>query len=128
MRLLLDTHTLVWWTFSPGKLSKRARAAISDSDTSVFVSAISAMEIATKVSLGKFEQARPLSCQFSAQVLGEGFELLAITAAHGEHAGNLARTHKDPWDRLLVAQALIEQLTLVSNDSKLDAFGISIFW
>lgn len=86
------------------------------------------MEITTKVRLGKFEDARPLSSQFAEQVLAEGFELLDVTADHGERAGNLTRAHKDPWDRLLIAQAQIENLVLVTNDSKLGEFGAATLW
>ena len=127
VRLLLDTHTLVWWTFSPHKLSSRARDAIVESDD-VLVSAISAMEIATKVRLGKFEDARPLAIRFGEQVLAEGFDLLDVTADHGERAGNLVMRHKDPWDRLLVAQALAEDLIFVTNDSELTSFGAATLW
>lgn len=127
MRLLLDTHTLVWWTLSPHKLSSRARDAIAESED-VLVSAISAMEIATKVRLGKFEDARPLATRFGEQVLAEGFDLLDVTARHGEHAGNLVARHKDPWDRLLIAQAQAENLVLVTNDSELTMFDATTFW
>lgn len=128
MRLLLDTHTLVWWAFLPHLLSRQAFGAIEDGDNDVFVSAITAMEIATKVRLGKFEDARPLANRFSEQVLTHGFEIVAMTADHGERAGNLATTHKDPWDRLLVAQAQLEQLALVTADKKLGDFGITTLW
>ncbi len=128
MRLLLDTHTLVWAAFIPQKLSLRARDAVSDGENEVYVSAITAMEIATKVKAGKFEDARPLARQFARQVEEQGFELLSITAEHGERAGNLSLSHRDPWDRLLIAQAQIEDLILVTADRDILATGISSLW
>jgi PIN domain nuclease of toxin-antitoxin system len=125
--LLLDTHTLVWWTFSPRRLSRRALEAISEAETAC-VSAISAMEIATKVRLGKFEEARPLATNFTAQVTGDGFTILEITAEHGERAGGLSVAHKDPWDRLLMAQAQVEDLLLVTDDGELAQLSAATFW
>ncbi len=128
MRLLLDTHTLVWAALFPDRLSERAREAITDPDNYAAVSAITAMEIATKVRLGRFDDARPLAAQFADQVSRRGFEILSVTADHGERAGNLIDTLKDPWDRLLVAQALIENLTLVTADAELRAIGTMTLW
>jgi PIN domain nuclease of toxin-antitoxin system len=128
VKLLLDTHILVWWAFLPHLLSKRAYESIEDADNEAFVSAVSAMEIATKVRLGKFEAARPLANRFADQVLQRGFLILPMTADHGEHAGNLAIAHKDPWDRLLVAQAQLERLTLVTADKELATSGVMTLW
>jgi PIN domain nuclease of toxin-antitoxin system len=128
MRLLLDTHTLVWTAFMPHLLSPTSREAICNGDNEVYVSAITAMEIATKVAKGKFEDARPLAKQFAEQVRRSGFELLSVTAEHGERAGNLVLNHKGPWNRLLIAQAQIEDLVLVTSDKEIKASGISILW
>jgi PIN domain nuclease of toxin-antitoxin system len=128
MRLLLDTHILVWTAFMPHLLSPTSKEAISNGDNEVYVSSITAMEIATKVANGKFEDARPLAKQFAEQVRRSGFELLSVTAEHGERAGNLVLNHKDPWDRLLIAQAQIEDLVLVTSDKEISASGISILW
>lgn len=128
MRFLLDTHTLVWAAFTPERLSAAARAIIEDGDVSVFVSAISAFEIATKVRLGKFEMARPLATGFSAKIEAQGFMLLSLTAEHAELAGSLLLEHKDPWDRVLLAQSQIENLTLVTNDETIRRFGLSTLW
>ena len=127
MRLLLDTHALVWWMLSPHLLSPRACEAIENGASEVYVSAVSAIEIATKVRLGKFEDARALATRFAQQISAEGFDLLSITADHGERAGNYLSLHGDPWDRLLVAQAEIERLTLVSCDGKLNG-AAQILW
>lgn len=128
MRLLLDTHALVWAALIPGRLSARAAEAIIDGANDVYVSAITAMEIATKVRAGKLDDARPLARQFASQVRDIGFDLLPVTAEHGERAGNLALAHKDPWDRLLIAQAQIEDLLLVTADEQIILSGISILW
>lgn len=128
MRLLLDTHTLVWVAFRPSKLSRRAFDAIRNMDNEVYVSAISAMEIATKVRLNRFDDARPLATGFREQIEKRGFDILPVEADHGERAGNLIETLKDPWDRLLLAQALCENLILVTADSELGRTGTTILW
>lgn len=86
------------------------------------------MEIATKVRLGKFEDARPLASQFAEQVQAEGFQLLDVTAGHGERAGNFVVAHKDPWDRMLIAQAQIEGLILMTNDAELSKLDAVTLW
>ena len=126
--LLLDTHTLIWWTFQLERLTRAAREAIEDPGNTVYVSAVSAMEIATKVRLGKLEEARPLATGFVRQVEGRGLSLLALTADHGERAGGLMIPHQDPFDRLLIAQAQIENLRLVSNEARFDTFGVLRLW
>jgi len=127
-RLLLDTHALVWWATSDEKLSRKAHGAIEDGDSEVFVSAASAMEICTKVRIGKFDEARPLSSNFAGQVVEHDFLLLDITADHAELAGNLAIPHQDPFDRLLIAQARSEKLSLVSNEKRFDDWGVLRLW
>ncbi len=126
--LLLDTHALIWWSQRLDRLSAAARQAIEDPDNRIYVSAITAMEICTKVRIGKLEEARPLAMGFAAQMAARGFMVLDLTAEHGEHAGNLAIPHKDPFDRLLIAQAQIEQLMLVSNEKRFDDFGVIRLW
>jgi PIN domain nuclease of toxin-antitoxin system len=128
MRLLLDTHTLVWSAFEPEQLSPKARDAIEDADNEVFVSAVSAMEIAIKVRKGGFETARPLSRRFASQISTFGFLALAINAEHGELAGNLDIAHRDPWDRLLIAQAKLENLILVTKDIAIASSGAMTLW
>jgi PIN domain nuclease of toxin-antitoxin system len=126
--LLLDTHALIWWVFQLERLTPVARDAIEDPDNQVFVSAVSAMEIATKVRLGKLEEARPLATGFVQQIEARGLSLLDLTAGHGERAGGLAIPHQDPFDRLLIAQAQIEQLRLVSNEMRFDTYGVLRLW
>jgi PIN domain nuclease of toxin-antitoxin system len=128
LRLLLDTHTLIWWLIDLERLSRRAHGAISDPDNDVLVSAVSAMEVTTKHRLGKLPDVGLLARDFEAQVATEGFVGLPITLAHGQVAGSLTIPHKDPFDRLLIAQAIAENLSLVSNEQAFDAYGVSRLW
>ncbi len=128
MRLLLDTHALLWWGHNDGRLSAKARAQIDEAVNERFVSAVSAMEITTKFRLGKLPDAELLARSFSDETLALGFGHLAITVQHGQMAGSLPIPHKDPFDRLLIAQAIIEGMTLVSNEVGFDAYGVSRLW
>lgn len=128
MRLLLDTHTLLWWAYDHARLSARAHAAIADGSHNVFVSAASAMEIATKHRIGKLGYPASLASSFVGEVTTHGFALLPIGCEHAARAGSLVGAHRDPWDRLLAAQAQIAGLTLVSNDSKLATFDVETIW
>jgi PIN domain nuclease of toxin-antitoxin system len=101
---------------------------IENSDNNVYVSAVSAMGIATKVRLGKLDEARPLSFNFAEQIVERGCSPLALTLVHGQRGANLAIPLNDPFDRLLIAQAQIEQMTLVSNEKRFDAFGVVRLW
>ena len=127
-RLLLDTHTLIWWKFVPSELSPRALSAIKSPDNDVFFSPVSAMEIATKVRLGRLEVARPLSTNFTGQMQEEGFDELPVTSAHAELAGGLTVPNQDPWDRLLLAQAQIEAMRLVSADGSFKPYTALRLW
>lgn len=128
MRLLLDTHALLWWLLDDPQLSETARAAIADPDDIVFVSAASAWEVTTKFRLGKLPQAALLAQDFAAIVMRQGFEPLPISLQHGTRAGGLQGAHKDPFDRMLMAQALSESLMLVSNENAFDSFGVLRLW
>ncbi|MBA3673216.1 MAG: type II toxin-antitoxin system VapC family toxin, partial [Gemmatimonadaceae bacterium] len=105
MRLLIDTHALLWWLAGDAQLSGRARDAIADRENMVYVSAASAWEVATKYRLGKLAGAGPLAVDFAREVETQGFTPLDITLAHGQDAGALPGPHRDPFDRMLVAQA-----------------------
>lgn len=128
MRLLLDTHTLIWWLTANSSLPLSAQKLIGSRNSEVWVSAVSAWEIATKVRLGKLEVATNLAGDFAAYLAQERFEPLCITPEHGIRAGSLVGSHKDPFDRMLVAQAQIENLVIVSNDAQLDGYGVSRVW
>ena len=120
-RLLLDTHVLLWWLDGSG-LSDAVVARIADPGELVLVSAASIWEAGIKASLGKLELPGPLG----SVVLEEGFEPLPITFDHAERAGSLPPHHRDPFDRMLVAQALAEGLTLVTHDPAFDPYGVDL--
>lgn len=128
MRLLLDTHALIWWVTDDPALSKAARDVIGDPANEVLVSAASAWEIATKHRLGKLPQAAPLTQDFVGSIAAEGFTGLPISVADGEAAGRLPGPHRDPFDRMLIAQAQTERLTLISNERLFDRYGIARLW
>lgn len=128
MRLLLDTHALIWWLADDDSLATDARDAIGDPANEVWVSAVSAFEVTTKFRLGKLPEAEALAVDFSGECQAEGFQGLDITITHGDRAGAFAHPHRDPFDRLLIAQALTEDMTLVSNERLFDGFGIKRLW
>ena len=128
MRLLLDTHALLWWLAGDKQLSRTAREAIGDDDNAVFVSAASAWEISTKHRLGKLPIVGPLMTNFGAIVAEQRFAALDITLDHGLRAGMLPGSHRDPFDRMLVAQAQAGNLAVVSSDAVFDAYGVVRVW
>ena len=128
MRLLLDTHTLLWWLSEDSSLPASARKLIANKNHDVLVSAASVWEIATRVRLGKLPIAVDLAHDFTAYLERERFETLAVSAEHGIRAGLLPGPHKDPFDRMLVAQALAENLAIVSNDMVFDGYGVKRVW
>jgi PIN domain nuclease of toxin-antitoxin system len=127
-KYLLDTHTLLWWFYEPERLSPQVHGAIADAASLVYCSAVSAMEISTKYRIGKLEMAKSLATEFVDEIRVEGFAELSLTAAHAQQGGNLLIPHQDPFDRMLIAQAQIEQMTLVSNEKIFDQFGVIRLW
>jgi PIN domain nuclease of toxin-antitoxin system len=128
VRLLLDTHALLWWLAGDAALSAAARAAIESTDNDVFVSAASAWEIATKHRLGKLPGVAAIIPNLGATIAAQDFAALPITLHHGQIAGALPGPHRDPFDRMLIAQAMVEQLVLVSNETPFDAYGVTRLW
>lgn len=126
--LLLDTHALLWWLAEPARLSAAAHAAIADPRTQIFVSAATGWEIATKVRLGKLAAVPELMEDLPALLAAQGFSSLPESLLHGLHAGGYAMAHRDPFDRLLAAQAELETLTLVSLDPALQEFPCRLLW
>lgn len=124
----MDTHTLVWWIKSSPMVSDTARAAIASEESVVFVSVISAWEIAIKVGRGKWPDAEKLLEEFEPAIAEERFQLLTVSVSHARKAGLLASDHRDPFDRLLAAQASIEGLTLVSADARMAQLGAAVLW
>ncbi len=123
MRLLLDTHIFIWASSDPSRLSKTASAAISGDGNTLFVSAATAWEIAIKVSTGRLRF--PLD-RFEATADEMGLEPLEVTVAHGLAAGRLPRHHNDPFDRMLIAQARAEGLTLVTADRAMGQYEVAL--
>ncbi|MGD9814659.1 MAG: type II toxin-antitoxin system VapC family toxin [Hyphomonadaceae bacterium] len=128
MSLLLDTHALLWWLEGDPRLSKRARSAMSAAGERVLVSAASAWECSVKVPTGKLPQAAPVLANFRTILAREGFSILDISLDHILAAGSLPPFHGDPFDRMLVSQALAEGMPLVSNDKTLDRYGVRRVW
>ena len=128
MKLLLDTHALLWWLDGDDRLSKTSMSAIGNASASVFVSAASAWEIATKVRIGKLPGAVEVAERFSEVVNEQDFDSLSISVEHARVAGLIPDEHRDPFDRMLIAQAQIEGLILVSNEVLFDRFGIRRLW
>ena len=126
--LLLDTHALLWWLDGDQDLSRPAQQAIGDAHRVVFVSAASAWEIATKVRIGKLPDAVHVAEHFAQILDDQAFRQLPITIAHGRRAGLMPGAHRDPFDRMLIAQAQIEGLILVSNETLFDHFGVQRLW
>jgi PIN domain nuclease of toxin-antitoxin system len=122
-RLLLDTHVFLWWRADPSRLTPAVRQLIATAEI-VFVSAASAWEAAIKASTGRLD----LPDTIEAGVLASGFERLLITFSHAERAAGLPAHHRDPFDRMLVAQAQAEGLTLVTHDRLLAPYDVEILW
>jgi PIN domain nuclease of toxin-antitoxin system len=128
MRVLVDTHTLIWWATDDPKLSRKAQAIISSLETDVFVSAASAWELSTKVRIGKLPGLEAFAAEFPARIRALGFSDLAIQVEHGQRAGLLPGNHKDPFDRMLIAQAQAENMPIVSNERVFDAYHVRRIW
>lgn len=128
MRVLLDTHALLWWLAGDSNLSANARDLIADPANEIFVSAASAWEVATKFRIGKLPGAGPLGVDFAREVRQQGFVPLSISLEHAQVAGALVGDHRDPFDRMLIAQAREEKMALVSNDAVFDGFDVQRLW
>lgn len=128
LRLLLDTHALLWWFSGDRGLSTRARRAMARPDNEIVVSAASAWEIATKQRLGKLPGIELLIDDLPAWLENEGFTTLPIRLDHALRAGALPGPMRDPFDRMLIAQAAIEDLPLVSNETSFEHYGIKRLW
>jgi len=128
VRLLLDTHTLLWWLAGDQALSDAAREAIADPDNEVFVSTASAWEIATKYQLGRLSGAALITADIAGAVASQGFTELPISIRDGQAAGGLPAVHKDPFDRMLIAQAVTAGMVIVSNEAMFNAYAVPRLW
>lgn len=128
MRILLDSHAVVWFLTDNPRLSAPAREAIAADDAVAYVSAASAWEIATKVRAGKWVEAEKIAQHLERVLVDHDFSPLSATVEHGRLAGFLPGEHRDPFDRMLAAQAITEQLPLVTADPAFRNFAVQILW
>jgi PIN domain nuclease of toxin-antitoxin system len=128
VRLLLDTHAWLWFSLGDRRLSAFAQRSIADGDAQKFVSPASLWEIAIKISLGKYVLAAPYEDFVRGSLEANGIRLLPIEPRHTAAVISLPFHHRDPFDRLLVAQAIVEELPIISNDAALDAYSVGRLW
>ncbi len=128
MKLLLDTHTFLWRAVGSNRLSAYANAAIDDRANQVFVSAASAWEVSTKTRLGKLPEGASILARFAATIIDLRAEQLPMSVEHGLLAGSFATEHRDPFDRMLAAQAAIEGAALVTVDPAFGGFPVTTLW
>jgi PIN domain nuclease of toxin-antitoxin system len=128
LRVLLDTHTLLWSVNKPALLSSQAAEIVADERNVIFVSAASAWEISTKVRLGKLPGAVTIERSFVATMDLAGYTLVAIEGSVAIRAGRLTAPHRDPFDRIIAAQALTYDIPILSVDARLDTFGVQRIW
>jgi PIN domain nuclease of toxin-antitoxin system len=128
MGALLDTHALIWWVEGDARITPKLRRMLGQPGEDVYVSAATAWEIATKARIGKLKMPKALLQDFVEAIELFGFRPLPIALRHGYDAGRLPGSHRDPFDRMLAAQARAEGLTLVSCDPAFEALGVKTFW
>jgi PIN domain nuclease of toxin-antitoxin system len=128
VKVLIDTHALIWLAEDSPDLSAVARQVAIENDHSLFCSVASVWEIAIKLSLGKLRMSIPLDGSFERLLEKSGFRIISVEYSHAARVGMLPWHHRDPFDRLLVAQAMVEGMSLLSHDDQLDAYGIHRIW
>ncbi len=128
MRLLLDTHVFLWWNEGSPRLSRNAHRLLADPGNNLFFSVVSAWEMALKAQSGKLGLPTPVSAYVPARLSHYGMEALGLTLVHVLASSALPAHHRDPFDRMLVAQAQIEQLTIVTHDSELRRYAVETVW
>jgi PIN domain nuclease of toxin-antitoxin system len=128
MKILLDTHALLWWLFNDPKLSTKAHDIISNSNNIIIVSSISAWEISTKHRLGKLPEAGDIVDNLTSYLKVSNFSVLEISLEHALLAGKLPPFHRDPFDRMLIAQSLIEKIPIITVDHAFKDYSIPIIW
>ena len=128
MRVLLDTHALLWFSLDDTRLSIRAKSAMMDRNNDMLVSPATLWEVAIKVSLGKYELEEEFTSFFSRVLAGYNITLLPVAIEHAAAVTRLPSHHRDPFDRMLVAQAISEDIPIVSADRSLDAYSVTRIW
>lgn len=127
-RLLLDTHAFLWWLDGDKRLVPKARRLLGSEDHQLLVSAASVWEVTTKARIGKLPGALAVAADVPACIAGQGFVPLSISVQHAQLAGALPGPHRDPFDRMLIAQAQTERVAIVSSDEIFDAYGVQRIW
>ena len=128
MRLLLDSHAFLWYVLNDSQLSTDAQQAINDPNNDVLISAATYWEVAIKISVGKYKLTRSFIDFFTDHIARNGFHILPITLQHADNVTQLPLHHRDPFDRLLSAQSLVESIALVSNETQFDQYGVNRVW
>ena len=128
MKLLLDTHTFIWWRDTPENLSARAYEAISSTESDIYLSVVAVWEIQIKRAIGKIEVKGSLHDAIRAERDANGFRILSVELAHSLNIENLPPIHGDPFDRMLIAQAMVEEMTVVTVDPKFTEYGVKVLW
>jgi PIN domain nuclease of toxin-antitoxin system len=128
VKFLLDTHALLWFLLNDSQLSGNAKSIISDSGNDILVSPASYWEIAIKISLGKYVLGQPFADFIEQELTENEFSILPITIKHAEAICDLPFHHRDPFDRLLIAQAMVENIPVLSNDTMFDKYSVKRLW
>jgi PIN domain nuclease of toxin-antitoxin system len=128
LKLLLDTHVLAFWFFDKSSLPLQVQSALDNYDNEVWVSAASAYEMAFKHKIGKWPEIAPLASNFEKLVIDQGFGIVGISVTHALLAGSMTSSHRDPFDRILTAQAILEQMLLVTGDSMIRQMSAPTLW
>lgn len=128
MRFLLDTHVWIWWLGSPELLSAQTRAILADPESELSLSAASVWEMAIKVSIGKLQLPGPIDVFVPGQLSQDGIQLLPVQLSHALKVASLPHHHRDPFDRMLLAQAEVESLALITADPLLKPYGVRLVW
>jgi PIN domain nuclease of toxin-antitoxin system len=128
MNALLDTHAFLWWIADDPHLSETARGFIADGTNEVFFSAVSAWEIVVKAAAGRIKLPNPASQFVPHHILQNGFEVLPILLEHTLAVAELPAVHRDPFDRLLIAQAVLEGLAVLSGDAQIGRYPVTVIW
>lgn len=128
MKVLLDTHVFLWWITDDARLSPRARKIIADGENEIFFSAASGWEIAIKAGLGRLKLPEPPERFIPKQLELNAIQVLPVQLSHALHVYNLPQLHRDPFDRLLIAQAQVEKLPILSNDPQFSQYQVKVIW
>ena len=128
MKILLDTHAFLWWVLDDPKLPASARGLVADEENTILFSVASAWEMSIKVGLGRLTFPQPAAPFVSEQIRINGFQLLPISLTHSFHTAELPHHHRDPFDRMLIAQSRVEQVPILSRDSAFEDYDVTVLW